>query len=103
MLRKEVVPDVEGVVQLSVCPVCTEPQIPAQVLDKMVARSCNSSIWEVEAEGSEIQGHPQLHSKFEGSLCHVSTRVIVSKQIHRQNNKTNKHPYINNNQKRMNA
>lgn len=26
------------------------------------------SVWEVEAEGSEVQGHPHLHSEFKTSL-----------------------------------
>lgn len=87
---------VGGMAQLSACPAGTEPQVQSPALDKMVAHSCNPSIWEVAAEGSESQGHPQLHSQFEASLCHMSTWVIVSKQIEGQNNKTKKNPNINN-------
>ena len=31
----------------------------------MVVHASNLSTWEVEAEGSEVQGHPQLHSEIE--------------------------------------
>lgn len=31
----------------------------------------NFSPWEPEAGGSEVQGHPWLHSKFEASLGYV--------------------------------
>lgn len=34
----------------------------------MIAHTCKSSAKEVEAEGSEVHGHPQQHSKFEASL-----------------------------------
>lgn len=34
----------------------------------MVAHSCHPSSWEVEAGGSEIQDHLQLHRKFQASL-----------------------------------
>lgn len=33
-----------------------------------VAHICNPSTWEVEAGGSEIQSHPQLHAKSEANL-----------------------------------
>lgn len=33
-----------------------------------VAHSCNLSTWKVKAEISEVQGHPQVHDKFEVSL-----------------------------------
>lgn len=42
------------------------------------------STWEMEAEGS-VQGQPQLHSKFEGSLGPYES---LSWKIHKQN-KTN--------------
>ena len=42
---------------------------------------------EVETEESEVQGHPQLHSYFQGTLGHVS--CYLSK-IKRKQNKTNK-------------
>lgn len=35
---------------------------------ELVVHSCNPIIREVEAGGSEVQGHPQLHSKSEASL-----------------------------------
>lgn len=31
----------------------------------VVVHACNFSTWEVEAEGSEVQGHPPVRSKFE--------------------------------------
>lgn len=31
----------------------------------------NLNTWEVEARGSDIQGQPQLHSKFEASLGYM--------------------------------
>jgi hypothetical protein len=34
----------------------------------MVVHTCNCSTWEVEAEGSGIQGQSQLHIKFEARL-----------------------------------
>jgi hypothetical protein len=37
----------------------------------MVAYKCNTSTWEAEAGGSQIQGHPSLHSEFEASLGYI--------------------------------
>lgn len=34
----------------------------------VVVLTCDPSIWETEAEGSEIQGHPRPHIKTETSL-----------------------------------
>ena len=34
---------------------------------------CNSSTWEVEARGSGVQGHPQIHSEFEASMNYLVT------------------------------
>jgi hypothetical protein len=47
-----------------------------------VAGACNPSIWEVEIEGSKVQDHPQLYSKFEASLgyvkfCHHETNINI--------------------------
>ena len=33
-------------------------------------------VWEAEAGGSGIQGHPQLYSKFEASLGYVETLFL---------------------------
>lgn len=35
-----------------------------------VTYTCKSSAWEVEARGSDVHGHPWLHSKFEASLSY---------------------------------
>lgn len=37
----------------------------------MLVHICNQNTWEVEAGGSEVQGHPWLHSEFEASLGYV--------------------------------
>lgn len=42
----------------------------------MVAHTCNSRAWEIEAGGSEIQGHLQLHTQFKACLGCDSLDVI---------------------------
>ena len=37
----------------------------------MVVHICGPSIHKAEAEGSGVQGHPRLHSKFEASLGYI--------------------------------
>lgn len=37
----------------------------------MAAHICNLSSWEVEAGGSEVQGHFQLHREFKSNLVYV--------------------------------
>lgn len=33
-----------------------------------MVQAWNSNAWAIQAEKSEVQGHSQLHSKFEGAL-----------------------------------
>lgn len=47
----------------------------------MVVHACDSSTGKVEAGESEVEGHPQLHSKFPASL---STRDTVPKNQQKQ-------------------
>lgn len=51
-------------------PACRKPwgSSPGPHKPDRVAQACNPSILEVEAGGSEVQGQPQLHSKFKVSL-----------------------------------
>lgn len=37
----------------------------------VMAHACNPSTWEIEAEGSGVQGHPLLHSEFEAGLDYI--------------------------------
>lgn len=37
----------------------------------LVAHTCNSSTWEVEADEPGIQGHPLLGKEFKASLGHL--------------------------------
>lgn len=46
------------------------PQLSTQK-PGMAMHICNLSIWEVEARGSDIEGHAQLHSEFEASLSYM--------------------------------
>lgn len=39
-------------------------------------QACNPNAWAVQAGKSEVQGHPQLHSKFEASLSIPPLRVL---------------------------
>lgn len=47
----------------SVGQLCTKPC--------MTAVACNNSLWEVEAEGSEVKGHPWLYNESETSLGYM--------------------------------
>lgn len=31
----------------------------------MLAHACNPIIWNIKADGSEVQGHPHLHTEFD--------------------------------------
>lgn len=55
---------------LGACLACTMPwlQSPAPGKLGMVAHTCNLSIQETKAGGSEALGHPQQHSEFEASM-----------------------------------
>lgn len=59
----------------SVCLTSRKLWLQSPVPDKpeMVANACNPSTWEVKAEGSEVQGHPEhsAHSRLESSLTSV--------------------------------
>ena len=48
----------------------------------LVVHTCNSNTWEVEAGGSEVQGHPWLHSEFKASpeLLETQTRREEGKE-----------------------
>lgn len=39
----------------------------------MVIYACHPGTWEMEAEGSEVQSQPLLHSKFQASLDYVKS------------------------------
>lgn len=47
----------------------------------MVAHAYYPSTWEVEAKGWGVQGHPQIHSKFETSLRFVSKTSKSQKEV----------------------
>lgn len=59
--------------------------------------------WEVEAEGSGVQGHPQLHSEFEASLGYIRSCLKKKKNTYktkpRQKQKQSKTQNINNKNK----
>jgi hypothetical protein len=38
------------------------------------------SILDIEAGKVQVQGHPQLHSKFEASLLHTRTETVTAIQ-----------------------
>lgn len=46
--------------------------------------SVNRGTWEVEAGGSQVQGHPQLHNEFEASLAYLKTKhkALTSPRFH---------------------
>lgn len=42
--------------------------------------ACTSSgTWKLEASGSEVEGHPQLHVEFEASMCYM--KLCLKKKI----------------------
>lgn len=57
----------------SICLAGTKSRVPspAPLKPGMGAHDCYHSILEVEAEASEVQGHPWLHSKFKVSLGYM--------------------------------
>ena len=42
---------------------------------------CKPSTWEVEAGGSEVRGHPQLHSEFEASLGYIRASLKTGNKV----------------------
>lgn len=50
-----------------------KPWIPSPTPSKggTVVQACNPSIWALEAEGSEVQGHLQIQSEFEANLDYL--------------------------------
>lgn len=50
-----------------------KPESAAQLCTKpcMAAVACNNSLWEVEAEGSEVKGRPWLYNEPEASLGYM--------------------------------
>lgn len=64
----------------------------------MLVHACNPSTWKVRAGGSRIQGHPEVHCKFEASLGHMKPSPKNQNKTKNQNqnqtkNKTKKtHP-----------
>lgn len=49
----------------------SQAQFPAQYKLNMVAHVCNSITWNMETDGSEVQGHLHLHIVFEDRLENV--------------------------------
>lgn len=49
----------------------TQSQAETQVGSGMVAHTCHSSTWKVEAVGAGIQGYPWLDGEFEASLGYL--------------------------------
>lgn len=45
--------------------------IPSPAQSMSVLNTCNPSTWEVEAGGSEVEGHPWLHKEFEAGLGYM--------------------------------
>lgn len=68
-----------------VCLAWKKPWVPALALHKrgMVKPTCDPSSWEIMAEGSEVQGSPQLQSKFEATLGYRRVQKQMTKQIER--------------------
>lgn len=42
--------------------------------------ACNSNTQEVEGGGSEVQGHPQLHSEFKASLGYIKPYLKIKRR-----------------------
>jgi hypothetical protein len=47
----------------------TKRSVIFSVVSGVVEQTSDFSTWEVEAGGSEVQGHPQLHTKLETGPC----------------------------------
>ena len=47
---------------------------------QVAAHACDLSTWEAETEGSEVQGHPQLHMEFYLRLGHIRPFSNKTKQ-----------------------
>lgn len=45
--------------------------IPALLKLGMVAHTCDLSMWKVEKDAAEVQGHPWLKSKFKARLGYI--------------------------------
>lgn len=63
----------------------------------MLVHACNPSTWKVRAGGSRIQGHPEVHCKFEASLGHMkpspkNQNKTKTKTKTKQKTKQNKKP-----------
>lgn len=61
----------------------------------MVIHTCKSSLWEAEAKGSWVQGHPQLDKKFKVSLNYMKVCLNIPKKwrevgVRREMNKRKK-------------
>lgn len=50
----------------------------------MVTHACHPSNWEVEAGGSGVEGHPQLHNEFETSQGNVRPCLKTDRQQKKQ-------------------
>lgn len=72
----------------SVCLACMKPWIPSQK-PGMAVHTCNPCTWEVESEGSEIQGHPRLYCQFEVSWEHMTS--CIKNQNKTSNNSKSQH------------
>lgn len=56
---------------------CTQSPGLGQASSKpgVALRTCSPSAWEVGMEGSEVQGRPWLHEKFQAGLGHRNSFV----------------------------
>ena len=52
--------------------------IPSSSYNRYSGPHRNPTTWQVEAGGSEVQGHPQLHSKFKASLGYMKPSFSLS-------------------------
>jgi hypothetical protein len=46
----------------------------------MVEHSCNLRTWEAEAGGSQIQGQPELHSRFQATGDYKVKKILFFKK-----------------------
>lgn len=62
----------------NICVACVKPWVwlPGPYIPGIMAHTCNSDIWNVEAGGSGVQGHPQSHRECLASLGYRSFRLF---------------------------